>query len=472
MTTPRRVNGADISHWQAKVDLAKAKASGLQFIYLKATEDENYKDPTFAARVAEARKVGLKVGAYHFARPEGGDARIEARHFISIAKPKPGDCLPVLDLEVMGTAKNLAELRNWARDFIDEVKKLIGVKPAIYGNYDLGDAAKGCVIWRPRYNDSNTPPKLAWDIWQFSNGINGVPNSFPGLGHVDLNTFRPGFKLSDFLIPKPAVVTPKPVEKPASVVETVDIQGIHLSGQFNDTDDQHIHDAKALFARAKRIGAEWVTTTEGGAGSGNWIPALQLAADDADYKHFTHPSTDIFIAVRKGFIAGDWETFVGPKVVDGVKGDRTDKKVVAVGFDTKELGRIYVGAGHLLTRGRPNPENPDWGIHTEENEAFMKAFGDYAEKVGKGSNLFFYQGDNNIDDEKDDVFLGQAKLTTAADELKNWQNTGHGPIDVIASRDGDARVKAKKFRVLDDSELKLYADHFLIEAVFTVEKLK
>jgi hypothetical protein len=58
------------------------------------------------------------------------------------------------------------------------------------------------MLWRPRYNNNNTPPvQDDWDIWQFSNGQAGVPNQAAGLGHVDLNTLRPGVKVGDFTIP-------------------------------------------------------------------------------------------------------------------------------------------------------------------------------------------------------------------------------------------------------------------------------
>lgn len=203
MTTPRRVDGVDISHHQnGDLDLAAAKRAGVRWLMHKATEGDTYRDPNYAGRRAQARAAGIPFGAYHFARAERGDAAAEANHFLGYAQPVPGDLRPALDLETT-EGLSLAELRTWAATFIATVEKATGVKPIIYTPYDLGSAALGCIVWRPRYNNSNTPPAQRWDVWQFSNGVAGVPNSVPGLGHVDLNTMRDGLTLEQLLIPRP-----------------------------------------------------------------------------------------------------------------------------------------------------------------------------------------------------------------------------------------------------------------------------
>lgn len=213
MTTPLQVDGVDISHHQADpLDFGKAKAAGVRWIYHKATEGTSYRDPKYVARRAAAKAAGLPFGAYHFARPNGdaqADAKAEARYFLAYATPKPGDMRPVLDLEVAGGMTLLA-LRQWAAAFIAEVVAQTGHRPIVYTPYDLGAYDDGCLIWRPRYNDRNNPPALPWDIWQFSNGVYGVPDSVPGLGHVDLNTMRKGLSLDQLRIPKPPSSAAKP----------------------------------------------------------------------------------------------------------------------------------------------------------------------------------------------------------------------------------------------------------------------
>lgn len=206
MTTPMRIDGVDISHHQAgKIDWAALKRAGVKWMYHKSTEGNGFKDSNYSKRRAEAKAAGMPFGAYHFARPELGDARREAAFFVATAKPVPGDLRPALDLETKERLSS-AQIVQWADEFCDEVEDLCGVTPVVYTPYVLSTALeKKALFWVPRYNNSNTPPVRQWDIWQFSNGVFGVPNSVPGLGHVDLNTSK--VQLSELLIPKPALTS-------------------------------------------------------------------------------------------------------------------------------------------------------------------------------------------------------------------------------------------------------------------------
>lgn len=55
-------------------------------IALKATEGRTYKDSAFPRLVAEARKHGLLVLPYHFARPDNNTPEAEARHFVETCR--------------------------------------------------------------------------------------------------------------------------------------------------------------------------------------------------------------------------------------------------------------------------------------------------------------------------------------------------------------------------------------------------
>jgi GH25 family lysozyme M1 (1,4-beta-N-acetylmuramidase) len=76
-TTP----GIDVSHWQGEIDWRKVAGAGKRFVFLKATDGHDFLDPTFFRNRTGARSNGLRVGAYHFARPDPskGDAVEEAR---------------------------------------------------------------------------------------------------------------------------------------------------------------------------------------------------------------------------------------------------------------------------------------------------------------------------------------------------------------------------------------------------------
>jgi GH25 family lysozyme M1 (1,4-beta-N-acetylmuramidase) len=213
MTRPQSVDGIDISHHQGgKLDLAAAKKRGLKWLYHKATEGDGFRDPSYPTRRAEAKRAGIPFGAYHFARAEKGDAAKEASFFLAYATPRPGDLRPVLDLETL-EGLSPTDIRSWAKRFVTTVEKATGVNPTIYTPFDLGTADNGCLLWRPRYNNSNIPPQLKWHIWQFSDGVFGVPNTYPGFGHVDLNVMRSGLTVARMQIPSKQATLHKPIGK-------------------------------------------------------------------------------------------------------------------------------------------------------------------------------------------------------------------------------------------------------------------
>ncbi len=456
MTTARTVHGADVSHHQGTLDLPAAKKAGLQFLWHKATEGNTLKDAEYAGRRAAAAKAGVPFGAYHFARPDVGDAAVEATFFVKTAQPKPGDLLPALDLETT-EGLTLTQLKVWARTFAETVERLTGFDTALYCPWDLG---LGLVRWVPRYNRDNRLPAVPWDIWQFSGGAEfpGTPSTFPGLGAVDLNTFRQGFGLGHIVIPKPEVKPPKP---PRAVNR---VRMSHISMQFSDTPAQMRSDATKIFKRARAKGVRWITGTEAGGKSGpDMRSALTEAANDAGFRFF-FKGGDSWIAVDRNFFTGDL-TSDYVKVLDGEAGKYTDKGILSVSGDTP-LGRVSVLTTHYLTKGKPNAP-ASLSMNLPENRLLAKKIGEMAARLGSGAALVFYGGDQNISDATDDTFLSHP-MTSLWDEIGRYENTGHGPIDVIATYDKDGRVKAASIQALDDREFFLHTDHFLVEGAVDV----
>ena len=120
------LDGADISHWQGH----DFDISGLDFVIIKATEGITFNDEMFLENINRALAAGKCVGAYHFARPENNSAVEEARHFVDVVMPYVGNCLLALDWE--GVAWNYPI--SWAKEWLDEVYRLTGVRPVIYAN--------------------------------------------------------------------------------------------------------------------------------------------------------------------------------------------------------------------------------------------------------------------------------------------------------------------------------------------------
>lgn len=193
------IPGIDISHWQGTIDWTKVAGAGKEFAFMKATDDVDYVDPTFATNRAQARANGLLVGAYHFARPDPspGDARREARFFVKVADPKPGSLLPVLDIE---TSRGLDQqgVTRWARTWVAEVRELAGVTPLVYTSpygwmTRTGDtrlvARDGAPLWIAHWGVSSpTLPAANWDghgwvVWQHTSDghVAGIA------GRVDLD---------------------------------------------------------------------------------------------------------------------------------------------------------------------------------------------------------------------------------------------------------------------------------------------
>lgn len=267
----------------------------------------------------------------------------------------------------------------------------------------------------------------------------------------------------------PAWAKAAPVEPPKGGNKKLEkLYIMHASMQFSDTPRQMTEDVDKLFARAVKAKAAWITGTEAGAGADPMRELLEAASKKNGYRFYMAKSQDAWIAVNENLIEGGWQPYFSGKIVDGRAGVSTDKGVLAVSFKNKKLagdGKVTVIACHYLTRGAIEKTG-----QYDANEKLAAAIGDYAVKMGKGPGIVFYGGDQNILDSRKDTFFG-APLTSAWDELKKYESTGHGNIDVIASYDPDRRVEALWVRALDDAEFFLHTDHFLVEAGYSVVSL-
>ena len=176
------------------------KRHGISGVYLKATEGMAYNDLPDKARVGRARKAGLRVGWYHFARPKANNAVGQAEHFCSYVKSAGGvkrrDLRPVLDFEDRGGLTNRQAFQ-WIVDFNRTVKDELGVWPAFYSYSAFIEGLGlprpvGAALWLAAYgrNDGKEYPVIAprpWKKWhahQFSSNclVGGCS------GRVDLSS--------------------------------------------------------------------------------------------------------------------------------------------------------------------------------------------------------------------------------------------------------------------------------------------
>src|SRR5262245_18385340 len=71
----------DLSHWEGHDSFGDAKDDGVVGIIDKATESNNYFDPTYNQRKRDALAAGLLWGADHYLRP--GNMKDQAEYFFS-----------------------------------------------------------------------------------------------------------------------------------------------------------------------------------------------------------------------------------------------------------------------------------------------------------------------------------------------------------------------------------------------------
>lgn len=157
---PMTMNGIDISNWQSSIDLTKLK---FDFVICKATEGVSFVDRYCDRFIQTAKQMKKPYGFYHFAHPTN-NAITEAQFFYNNTKNYFGEGIPVLDWE----AENKNDVQ-WALTWLNEVKRLSGVKPMIYMSesvvnaYDWSPVVAGDYgLWVAKYRDNQ--PDYNYDM--------------------------------------------------------------------------------------------------------------------------------------------------------------------------------------------------------------------------------------------------------------------------------------------------------------------
>lgn len=122
-------------------DLDKLKAAGCAFVWLRATYDCRV-DPTFVRDFGALARAGLIRGAYGFPLPGGKHSPTEFAQALyatcdAAGGLRPGvDFPPCIDVEfphgIAGTGLTRAQIMEWIRAAIFELRRLFKVWPVIY----------------------------------------------------------------------------------------------------------------------------------------------------------------------------------------------------------------------------------------------------------------------------------------------------------------------------------------------------
>ena len=213
--TSERIYGIDISRHQHEkgrkrygIDWRKVRITSLghkhptegqtfpvSFVYIKSTEGTSIRNRYFLSDYQQAKRQGLRVGAYHFFSIRT-PATAQANYFTTHTLFRKGDFPPVLDVEPthdqvqqIGGAE---ELLRRIRTFLNIVERRTGMRPILYVNQmfvnrymqHAEDIKKNYNVWIARYGEYKPDVKLAF--WQLSadGRVNGIQ------GAVDINVFN------------------------------------------------------------------------------------------------------------------------------------------------------------------------------------------------------------------------------------------------------------------------------------------
>ena len=206
------VRGLDVSVHQGTIDWPQVATGPWSFVYIKASEGGDFRDPAFKSNWEASRKTGLLRGAYHFftfCRP-GKD---QAANFIGLVPREPDSLPPVADLEFGGNCSKrptAAELMPEVQVFLDTLERHYGQKPVLYVTDTFAKTylARGQLstyaLWvRDIVREPRDFVGRPWLLWQYSNR-----ERVPGIrGLVDVNAFAgsPAAFRSWFRAAKPQV---------------------------------------------------------------------------------------------------------------------------------------------------------------------------------------------------------------------------------------------------------------------------
>ncbi|MBP3801234.1 MAG: LysM peptidoglycan-binding domain-containing protein [Clostridia bacterium] len=152
--------GIDVSNWQRNIDYSQVKNSGVQIVYIKASEGTTFKDPYLEQNYSNAKANGLKVGFYHYLTATSvWQARAQADFFASVIEGKDVDCKLAMDYEeFFGEGK--IEINEIALAFMKRVKEITKKDVIVYSNLNNvkntfgDDVANEGRLWLAYYSNT------------------------------------------------------------------------------------------------------------------------------------------------------------------------------------------------------------------------------------------------------------------------------------------------------------------------------
>lgn len=185
--------GIDVSFWQGEINWKEVKKDNIDFAIIRASygwsNHQTQTDQNFHQNVKEAKKNGIKVGAYHYAHATNvEEALLEADFFISLISNYHFDYPVFYDVEDHDQV-NLSkkELTDLALAFLNRVKEA-GYDVGLYASeswlsqkFDM-ERLKDYDIWLASYTPTSYYQNN-YELWQYTKEgkVKGIKTN------VDLN---------------------------------------------------------------------------------------------------------------------------------------------------------------------------------------------------------------------------------------------------------------------------------------------
>lgn len=228
------LRGVDISYAQGEINWDTLR-SKLDFVMFRASKGcpnpgqsaAQYKDKQFDRNRAEARRLGLAHGFYHYAYPEvaGNTAVKEAECFVDNTRGLQGGEILALDFEATWNG----DVVQWCYDWLRYVEDQTGVKPLLY--ITLATAKKynwskvieaGYGLWLAHWTYDPNPvqddtqwPFQAMRQWSNHENVGGIAPLDADVFYGSLDQFvKYGYQMPP-ANPTPPSPSPAPTPEPA-----------------------------------------------------------------------------------------------------------------------------------------------------------------------------------------------------------------------------------------------------------------
>ncbi|MCM1369968.1 MAG: hypothetical protein NC204_06295 [Candidatus Amulumruptor caecigallinarius] len=183
------VRGIDLSAHNGYVNLDAAAAEGYEFVFLKASEGEDFRDANFALNYNKARHAGMRVGAYHYFR-FGKDGVKQAENLLRVVSGRPLELGLAVDVEEHGNTPGVPmESIRLELQRMMEYLNMRGHRVTFYSNREgyekyLIPEFEGYPLWICSF-DSDNADRNDWTYWQYNHRgrVAGIK------GDVDLNVY-------------------------------------------------------------------------------------------------------------------------------------------------------------------------------------------------------------------------------------------------------------------------------------------